>query len=954
MNSCRVQFVGIVLGLICVAAAVRQPKVVYNVNPTPGPGYLAACPPTVVSTGGAFMCYHVQGGSDVVVWVSPAGNLVGPPTSVPNNFFVFPPIALSSTTGLAFSSGPTSFAVEFSSTQGGVSVINRNGSLANVAYAPDLQLAYVPFGPGTSVGPFYDSIVAYSTAAGTMDKQWAVQLTVPPPSGRTSALSSPVYYRGFLLVTAGTALYKFNASTGDLVATHPNPCNVTLALGSVVSMYQFTYGKDQNGDLDGFLIVSNTSTATVAQTTFCRVSHNSVTMKWIYQVPSNVRVLDVTGLAFTAMVTAHDMLAPMGQEIATFGFDADYGTFLGKLSRDLSRDQFNFPRVLPVPTNGCYETFVLTIGGNLTAFCSENFNVAVWRTATPCNYRAEVDAATNSILCVARGSAVNRLDFGGNLLWSFPADAEFAAMVVEDLVWFVDGQSTLWGLSVALPFVQPPMTDILYQVHPDPANLVDIVATCPPTVASTGGAFMCYKNLASGLSSVQFVDPSNILPRGPAVTVMQERFVMPPIAVSNYSAIAYSSYSTNSFYVFFGSQDITYSVFNRSGARGDVAYSPDLALAYVPIGMKLPMQPFFELEAYDLSTFNNFSSKWYRSYPQEVESPIFYRNLVVFVTGTKFIVANASSGLIIVTTSNPCGFMLAPGATIQLFQINFGYDEFGPLDAFIMTANTSGTDAATSVCRVSHNDGSMKWSYTLNNDVSVMDVVGATNTVLITGRFNDIKNDFSFITFGLNAVSGSYTGSINRNLPQDYLNFPLVLPQAVSGCIETMVLQVNGQLQAYCTNVVQGTFYQNPVWTAPYACNYRAVAYTPTSSLVCVESGVSVTLLDFFGNAIWSEPRVSVEFIGSIVSDIVWVVDLDCTLWGLSMTPSGVSPGQGGAPEETDGLTGGEVVLIVFLVVFLAALTGAVGYTWLKRSKRRSAYVKEADVEGSYGSLTGN
>ena len=405
--------------------------------------------------------------------------------------------------------------------------------------------------------------------------------------------------------------------------------------------------------------------------------------------------------------------------------------------------------------------------------------------------------------------------------------------------------------------------------------------------------------------------------------------------------------------MFFGSQDITYSVFNRSGARGDVAYSPDLALAYVPIGMKLPMQPFFELEAYDLSTFNNFSSKWYRSYPQEVESPIFYRNLVVFVTGTKFIVANASSGLIIVTTSNPCGFMLAPGAVMRLFRINYGQDANGPLDAFILVANTSTTSANTSICRVSHNDGSMKWAYNMNNDVFVMDVVGATSTVLFTGRFDDIKNDFNLITFGLDAPTGYYTGSINRNMPQDSLNFPLVLPQAVSGCIETMVLQVNGQLQAYCTNVVQGTFYQNPVWTAPYACNYRAVADIGSSSLVCVQRGVSVTLLDFFGNAIWSEPRAAAFFIGQIVNGIVWVVDVDSTLWGLSMTPSSTPVPQAAAPAH-DGLTGGEVVLIVFVLVFLVALTAAVGYTWLKRSKRRRAYVKEADVEGSYGSLTGN
>jgi hypothetical protein len=59
-------------------------------------------------------------------------------------------------------------------------------------------------------------------------------------------------------------------------------------------------------------------------------------------------------------------------------------------------------------------------------------------------------------------------------------------------------------------------------------------------------------------------------------------------------------------------------------------------------------------------------------------------------------------------------------------------------------------------------------------------------------------------------------------------------------------------------------------------------------------------------------------------------------------------------PSCATGLTGGEVALIIILLLFLSGLAGAVGYTYLKRAKRRYVAVKENDVEGAYGSLTSN
>jgi hypothetical protein len=71
-----------------------------------------------------------------------------------------------------------------------------------------------------------------------------------------------------------------------------------------------------------------------------------------------------------------------------------------------------------------------------------------------------------------------------------------------------------------------------------------------------------------------------------------------------------------------------------------------------------------------------------------------------------------------------------------------------------------------------------------------------------------------------------------------------------------------------------------------------------------------------------------------------------------------IAPGQTPGPQGNNGagggLTSGETVLIVFVVIFLTVLAAAVGYTFLKRSKARRSYQNlSAEAFHESTSLTG-
>jgi hypothetical protein len=436
----------------------QAPNVAFTVNPQPGQGFNIAstCPPSVVSTDSAFMCYHLNGKGDAVQYVNPST----PGTSFPSgdatnitNRFLFPPIPLSKLSAITYSADPSSsVAAMYSAVSGNMKTWNRYGSTAQVAYGSDIQYAFIPFGVSARVGNF-DSIIAIDVTEPSEQNmlKWSHDFLLPTNFALTTQLSTPVYYRGMLVVMAGSTLYVFNATSGALKLSHQNPCNWTTT-NSVFELFLINFGEDQNGSLDAFILIGNTTTPNTgkSQTSVCRVSHNTGLMEWNFNYPdSEVRVLDVTGSASTVLISGwYTGSFGTTTELVMWSINVVTGHHQDTLARQ-PQDQFSFPAVLPQTVDGCNETIVLQVGGKLSAYCTGKYTQAKWTSDFACDHRAAINATSATIACVSRGSSVHLLDFDGNMIWiNDQISAIFAAQIVDNYVWVVDLDSTLWGLTL--------------------------------------------------------------------------------------------------------------------------------------------------------------------------------------------------------------------------------------------------------------------------------------------------------------------------------------------------------------------------------------------------------------------------------------------------------------------------------------------------------------------------
>lgn len=517
-------------------------------------------------------------------------------------------------------------------------------------------------------------------------------------------------------------------------------------------------------------------------------------------------------------------------------------------------------------------------------------------------------------------------------------------------------------LFVAAAMAQP-APDVYYSVNPNPSMKASMIATCPPTVASVNGAFVCYHTAGSQGETVQYVNPANPTVVGVQSAIAYAPFVFPPIAVSNLTAIAFSADPTSSQYAVFSASSVALHDINRLGSTAQVTYAPDLKYSFVPVGFNTSTNQ-DSISAYDLTKAGSGGLVWTRSFMKpngytgttQLSTPVYYRGLLLFSQNQTFRVHNASTGVLNRGSYNPCGF--TGSNVMQLTIVNVGQDANGPLDAFILIAQTVTADggAQLSICRVSHLSGSKKWITSYPQSITVEDITGSNNTILLSGKLAS-GSQTQYVVWSMDATTGVHQGMVYRN-PQDQFSFPAVLAQPVSGCAETVVMQVSGNLTAYCTGQ-----YDTPVWVSPLPCNHRAAVDPTNNVLACVSRGASVHLVDSDGNLIWINPQIPAMFAAQILNGLVWVVDLDVTLWGLSIAPSATplpppyNPNTGNGGGGGGGLSAGSVTGIVFAVFIVGALIGCGTILYIRRSKRRTAYAATVAVnerEGGYGSLTGD
>ena len=483
---------------------------------------------------------------------------------------------------------------------------------------------------------------------------------------------------------------------------------------------------------------------------------------------------------------------------------------------------------------------------------------------------------------------------------------------------------------------------------------------CPVTVVSTTSIFTCVRNTAMNQSHALAINPIAKTFGTPSPLGNGTSFVFPPIAVSTTTAIVFANYP-DSFYTLVSSVDDTSNSFfqTRGGTPTGVAYAEDEKIAFVPFGFdKRALYDGFN--AYAITPANSATNSgpsqtqlWNKRYQlpadypwtTQVTTPIYYRGALYVLVNNTFYAYDAQTGQVNQALDNPCGMNIAPSSELQLYQVSYGADENGSLDAFLIFANTTTSDApGFALCRVSHTMfGQSKWIFSLEYDATVQDVSGATGTILLTVHVPSIDSANSLVTIAINAETGDFPGGyVNRDVQQDMFNLPVLLPNPVPGCGASVALQVQGVLQAVCTSDMT-----TAVWVAAIPCFYKAAADPITGDIVCIDRFKTVTRVNATdGTVVW-QATVEGEYAATIQGDYAWVIDQSATLWGLSMQLQT----QEAAPD--DGFTGGEVVLVIFVAVFVGALVAAIGFAYLQR-KRRARPTSYSQVDSTnfagYGS----
>ena len=274
--------------------------------------------------------------------------------------------------------------------------------------------------------------------------------------------------------------------------------------------------------------------------------------------------------------------------------------------------------------------------------------------------------------------------------------------------------------------------------------------------------------------------------------------------------------------------------------------------------------------------------------------------------------------------------------------------------AFFVYGNVSNSQGGYSfaVCRFNHLTLDSEWISWLA-DMIFQDITAGGEYVFVSARLATSAHTSSYKTFLLDAISGMVQ-IVSRSM-LDFNSFPTVLPRDVfpNGlCQHSFVMQLSGNLTALCAEYVETS--HHVAWVAPYRCDgHPTINNNHDEHIICTSSALVVNL-DFDGTLLWQEPRISPRYPAQVIDDVVWATDRDGTVYGLSLTPSATPIPSPAAPVPANSspLAGGEVALIIVVMLFCCGLIAGVAYAWRKRSKRRQAYKAASGDSDGYGSLT--
>lgn len=543
----------------------------------------------------------------------------------------------------------------------------------------------------------------------------------------------------------------------------------------------------------------------------------------------------------------------------------------------------------------------------------------------------------------------------------------------------------LVGLAVAISLAaaQVPPPIVAYTVNPDPTHKGNNVPSSTPLVLSSTAAFVCYADYQYSLAYCQFVSPANaafVAPRTVLNTTNFAAFDEPPLPISPETALYSTRWPDKSYYAFSSSEHVAMPA-NRFGSTAACASNPNNFSAYVPFGVHMGDDFVLALNVTHVETtplpWEYHVAPWSeqgKTYPNGLSllhDVIYYHDLLLFVHNNTFYKYNATTGAMIFSVPNPCGVVLGVDA-MNLAKGTFGQDANGDLDAFIVYGNTTSVagHAEFTVCRVSHNSGSMTWRYTLAEDFQIYDVTGGCGVLLLSGR-QLTAGALNYVTLILDAGQNVSYGFIPR-ASIDFQSYPTFIPQSqlAVGCGPGIALQKNNNLTVYCLNPILGnrTVRDNmQLWNVPVECEHRPL-YDPISTqIVCVSLGKSASsVLAANGALVWTDATRQLMTQPVLMIELgvsyAFILDIDATLYGyqiplvaptlapqtLPPSPPTPAPQGGSAPEE--GMSGGAAAGVAIGVIVIVAALGFFGYQYATR-RRRQAY-QATNLNQEYGSLS--
>ena len=928
----------VAMWLLATAQPTVQPA--YNVTPKISgveQNFLStSCDPLVVSVFAAFVCVADETrGISYVKAVTPSNSAftAGAAVWTDQGRFTATPSSCGGECAIVFVSGVGALYGSMNVTDA-AALTQRSNSTANVVFDPVSQFLFVPIGTNLSGNEDELLVLDARAAPGDMPVEYTLEYSLPYSLGIPTLLGSPIVYNNIAYFLRNNTFFAVSVQQGNPIFQIDDPCGLGPEVGDRLHLAHGTFGQDENGPLDAFVVYGNTSSAKFGdQFTVCRVSHNSGSKKWVSTMASDAVIDDVTfGAGF--VIFSGESTRPD----ATFVWfvNAETGNSSGVIIRE-NTDWSSFPAFVGSSAN-CTALVAFQVSGVLAAYCPSTFSGVrspAWRSLYGCDLRPVVFNNTY-IVCVTYYSNMNVLSMGGSGVWTAPISALTTPQLVADpdsgavYVFVQDANTNLLGYALFTPPPPPPPPTSRPTLPPVPSKQPTFVVTpsidgfvpsdltpsCDPLVQTLSLAFVCVTNSTAGF--VKAITPNNASLTSGVTLVTPSEVVVQPSKMSQGTALIFTN-GADAVYATLNMTDSS-DVTTRSRSTADVVFDPVSQLLFIPIGTNdwgfnssgsedelLVLDARAAPGDMPVEYTLEYSLPYSLGIPTLLGSPIVYNNIAYFLRNNTFFAVSVQQGNPIFQIDDPCGLGPEVGDRLHLAHGTFGQDENGPLDAFVVYGNTSSAKFGDqfTVCRVSHNSGSKKWVSTMASDAVIDDVTFGAGFVIFSGE--STRPDATFVWF-VNAETGNSSGVIIRE-NTDWSSFPAFVGSSAN-CTALVAFQVSGVLAAYCPSTFSGV--RSPAWRSLYGCDLRPVVFNNTY-IVCVTYYSNMNVLSMGGSGVWTAP-ISALTTPQLVADpdsgavYVFVQDANTSLLGFELiagVPASSTPASSSStalPSTTTGL----------------------------------------------------